>query len=78
MLPGHTLWGVVDAADADKIALRTRSGAIVTVARPAGPDRAITTGGAIEVQGDYDSQGVLRAQSILRAKPSPALWGVDR
>jgi outer membrane protein assembly factor BamB len=78
MLPGHTLWGVVDAADADKIALRTRSGAIVTVARPAAPDRAITTGGAIEVQGDYDSQGVLRAQSILRAKPSPALWGVDR
>jgi hypothetical protein len=33
---------------------------------------------AITAEGSYDAQGVLHAQTIARAKYSPALWPPDR
>jgi hypothetical protein len=33
---------------------------------------------AVEVRGTTDASGVVHAETILRAKDSPAMWAADR
>jgi hypothetical protein len=77
----HELHGVVTAADADTVTLRTRTGALVRVdiaaARAAHDAAPEAVGDAAVVRGDYRN-GLLVAKFVIHAKPSPSLWGPDR
>lgn len=81
-LPGHAVYGTLLAAGELTMTLRTRTGATITVdAAPAiaAHNSAVPVAGrAFLVRGTTDSSGILHASSILRAKPSPALWPPDR
>ena len=81
-LPGHAVYGTLLAAGELTMTLRTRTGATITVdATPAiaAHNSAVPVAGrAFLVRGTTDSSGILHASSILRAKPSPALWPPDR
>ena len=74
--------GWIDQISGTKLVLRKRDGTHVTIdAKPAqdafqsvpiGMEEAVTA------EGSYDAQGVLHAQTILRAKDSRDLWPPDQ
>jgi hypothetical protein len=73
--------GWIDQISGTELVLRKRNGAHVTIdAKPAqdafqsGP---IGMEEAITADGYYDAQGVLHAQTIVRAKDSRDLWPPD-
>jgi hypothetical protein len=74
--------GWVDQINGTELVVRKRNGAHVTIdARPARDAfRSVHIGmeEAITAEGNYDAQGVLRAQTIVRAKNSRDLWPPDR
>jgi hypothetical protein len=81
--PPHQITGVLEHADGPVLTLRTRAGKIARVddsdALRSGQIGVLAPGNAYTVQGTtYDSTGALRAQTVTRAKPSPAIWPPDR
>jgi hypothetical protein len=80
--PKNKVSGWIDQINGTELVLRKRNGAHVTIdAKPAedalqsvpiGMEEAITA------EGSYDAQGVLHAQTIVRAKNSRDLWPPDR
>jgi hypothetical protein len=80
--PPHEITGVLEHADGPVLTLRTRAGKIAQVddsdALRRGQIGVLVAGNAYTVQGTYDSTGALRAQAVLRAKASPAIWPPDR
>lgn len=79
---GHVLYGTVVGIDTVSVKLRTRAKKLVTVDTRAAEAAHLAArpvvGGALMVRGDYDARGVLKAESTMRAKPSPDLWEADR
>jgi hypothetical protein len=79
---GNQVSGWIDQISGTKLVLRKRDGTHVTIdAKPAqdafqsvpiGMEEAVTA------EGSYDAQGVLHAQTILRAKDSRDLWPPDQ
>jgi outer membrane protein assembly factor BamB len=79
---GSQVSGWIDQINGTELVLRKRDGTHVTIdAKPAedalqsvpiGMEEAITA------EGNYDAQGVLHAQTIVRAKDSVALWPPDQ
>ena len=79
---GNQLSGWVDGINGTELMIRKRNGDHATIdAKPAqdafqsvpiGMEEAITA------EGSYDAQGVLHAQTIVRAKDSRDLWPPDQ
>ena len=81
--PLHEITGVLEHAEGVVLTLRTCAGKIALVddsdARRGDQIGVLVQGNAYTAQGTiYDSTGALRAQSIGRAMPSPAIWPSDR
>jgi hypothetical protein len=78
----HQICGTIQAIKGTQITLETRDKSTVEVdAAPAIKNfrsSVLTVGGTVMVQGAYDPKGVLHAESIQRAKSSPATWPADR
>jgi hypothetical protein len=78
----HVLIGNVISIDSATVKLRTRTGRLVTVetvaAKKAHLAVTVSRGEALMVHGVYDKRGVMHAETIMRAKDSPALWPADR
>ncbi|HKF58036.1 MAG TPA: hypothetical protein VKJ45_21440 [Blastocatellia bacterium] len=74
--------GWVDQINGTELVVRKRNGAHVTIAARPARDvfRSVHMGmeEAITAEGNYDAQGVLHAQTIVRAKNSRDLWPPDR
>ena len=82
-LPPHAITGVLEHAEGAVLTLRTRAGKIARVDDSDALRReqtgVLVQGNAYTAQGTtYDSTGALRAQTVTRAKPSPAIWPPDR
>ena len=80
--PLHEITGVLEHAEGVVLTLQTRAGKIALVddsdARRSGQIGVLVQGNAYTAQGTtYDSTGALRAQTVTRAKPSPASWPPD-
>jgi hypothetical protein len=79
---GNQLSGWVDGINGTVLMIRKRNGDHATIdakpARDAFQSVPIEMEEAITAEGNYDAQGVLHAQTIARAKYSPALWPPDR
>jgi hypothetical protein len=79
---GNQVTGRVLRVSGSEVILQQRSGAHVTI--DASPARAvfqsvpIVKGEIVTAEGELDSQGVLHAKTIVRAKPSEALWPRDQ
>ena len=81
--PPHEITGVLEHAEGAVLMLQTRAGKIALVddsdARRGDQIGVLVQGNAYTAQGTtYDSTGALRAQTVTRAKPSPASWPPDR
>jgi hypothetical protein len=81
--PPHAITGVLEHADGPVLTLRTRAGKIARVvdsdAVRTKQIGVLAQGNAYTVEGtSYDSTGALRAQTVARAKASPAIWPPDR
>ena len=81
-VPPHAITGVLEHADGSVLTLRTRTGKIARVDGSEALRReqtgVLVQGNAYTAQGTYDSPGALHAQTVARAKPSPAIWPPDR
>jgi len=81
MLPGHAIYGRLEAIGKQFLTLRTRTGVALSVdastAESAHRSATPLVGHAFLVRGDYDRAGVLHATSILKVNDSPALWQPD-
>jgi hypothetical protein len=81
--PPHEITGVLEHAEGVVLTLQTRAGKIVRVDDSDAHRRdqigVLVQGNAYTAQGtNYDSTGALLAQTVTRAKPSPAIWPPDR
>lgn len=78
----NTLTGTIRAIDGTTVTVQTRAGQTVRVDASEALARQQSTvllvGRPIEVSGTYGANRVLHAQTIARAKPSPAVWRLDR
>jgi len=78
---GHQVSGRIDQINGTELVLRKRNGAHVTVdAKPAEDafqSVPLAMEEAVTAIGYYDAQGVLHAQTIVRAKDSRDLWPPD-
>jgi hypothetical protein len=78
----HQVYGTIRAIKSGRLTLETREKRQVEV--DAGPaikayrSSVLNVGGTVVVQGQYDAKGVLHAETIQRAKASPAIWPADR
>ncbi|HEY1883252.1 MAG TPA: hypothetical protein VGG51_09475 [Candidatus Cybelea sp.] len=65
-----------------EIVLRTRTGKLVRVdvaaARKNQRVQDLIAGRPFDVRGTYDAAGVMHAATVIRAKPSPSTWPLDR
>jgi hypothetical protein len=82
-VPPHEITGVLEHAEGVVLTLRTRAGQIARVddsdSLRSEKIGVLVQGNAYTAQGTtYDSTGALRAQTVTRAKPSPAIWPPDR
>jgi hypothetical protein len=79
---GHEIYGTVEGITGTELTVRTRTGSLVRVdTTAAANDHNLSlhgVGGAVDVRGTYGANGVLRAQSVARAKTSPGAWEPDR
>ena len=78
----HEVYGTIDSVNGPLIVIRTRDGRNLTVdaavAMRKSDYAAPKVGRALMARGTYESSGVFRAENILHAKPSPAIWMADR
>jgi Domain of unknown function (DUF5666) len=74
--------GTITAIAGSVLTIRTRTGQSVQVDDSDAVRHQQTTvllvGHPVDVRGTYDANRVLHAQAIVRAKPSPAAWRLDR
>ena len=81
-LSAHQISGFMRVLTGDRALIETRDGKRVTVdLREAVRRRAAIQaqlGDPVLARGDYDPEGVLLAESFLRAKPQPVFWRPDR
>ncbi len=79
---GNQLSGWVDGINGTVLMIKKRNGDHATIdskpAQRAFQSAPIWMGEAITAEGQYDTQGVLHAQTIVRAKNSRNLWPPDR
>ncbi len=63
-----------------EIELRDGQRTIADISEALRQHTAIRTvvGDPVLMRGDYDRDCILRAQSVIRAKPQPELWPLDR
>jgi Domain of unknown function (DUF5666) len=78
----HDIFGVVRAIKGSQLTIQVRTGQLIqvdaTTAMQAHLSVVPVVSHAIEVRGTTDASGVLHAETILRAKDSPAMWAADR
>jgi hypothetical protein len=78
----HQIYGTIRSMNSGRLTLETREKRLVEVdADPAIKtyrSSVLNVGGTVIVQGLYDVKGVLHAETIQRAKVSPAIWPNDR
>jgi hypothetical protein len=79
---GNQVTGRVLRVSGDEVIVQQHSGAHVTIdakgAQDARQSALILKGLIITAEGELDAHGVLHATTIVRAKPSPALWPPDQ
>jgi hypothetical protein len=79
---GNQVTGPIVKINGTDIVIRQHSGVHVTIdAKPAQDAYQavpIVVGETITAEGELDAHGVLHAKTIVRAKPSPALWPPDQ
>jgi outer membrane protein assembly factor BamB len=79
---GNQVSGWIDQINGTELVLKKRDGTHVTIdAKPAEDafqSVPISMEEAVTAEGTYDAQGVLHAQTIVRAKDSVALWPPDQ
>ncbi len=77
----HKIFGTISSINGSQLTIRTRTGSLwnVDASIAIQNDKCIglEVGGAVFVQGTFDTSGVLQADSIQRAKHSPDLWPSD-
>jgi hypothetical protein len=83
LAPGvHEIFGTIRSVDGAFITIATRTGQTLKIdATPAMRDyhyAAPKIGRALMARGVYETGGVLRAEYVFHAKPSPAIWMADR
>jgi len=80
--PANRVSGTIVSVNGAALTVETREGRSVSIdaadAQQARQSVALFPGEAITASGAYDAQGTLRARSIVRAKPSRALWQPDQ
>ena len=80
--PPHELYGTVRSIKGSQLTIQTRTGRSVQVDAAAAIKAHLSVvpvlGHAVHVRGTSDKKGVLHAETILRAKDSPAGWPADR
>jgi hypothetical protein len=78
----HEISGTIRAVDGSMITIQTRSGQTLKVdatdAIRHSNYAAPKVGRALMARGTYETGGVLRAEYVFHAKPSPAIWMADR
>jgi hypothetical protein len=78
----HEVYGTIRDIKSGRLTLETREKRLVEVdaapAIKAVRSSVLNVGGTVIVQGQYDAKGVLHAETIQRAKASPAVWPADR
>lgn len=78
----HQVYGTIRAIKGGMLTLETREKRTVEVdAAPAVKSyrsSVLNVGGTVIIEGQYDVKGVLHAETIQRAKTSPATWPADR
>lgn len=76
------MFGIVRDIKDSRLTIQTRTGQLIQVdaatAMQAHLSVAPVVGHAVEVRGTSDASGILHAETILRAKDSPAMWPPDR
>jgi hypothetical protein len=77
----HEIFGSITTIDGSQFTLQTRTGSLVEVDASIAIQKELSAnllvGGAVEVRGTFDGNGVLRATVIQRTKDSPDLWPND-
>jgi len=82
--PLHEVYGTVKSIGAagSRFTLQTRDGRSVQVDAAAAVETHRSNlppaGHGVNVRGTYDAKGVLHAETVNRAKESPAAWPADR
>jgi hypothetical protein len=78
----HEIYGTIHNVDGSMITVATRNGQTLKIdATPAMRDfhyAVPKVGRALMARGTYETGGVLRAEYVFHAKPSPAIWMADR
>jgi hypothetical protein len=78
----HVVFGTVRAIEGSVLSIETRSKSVIQVdAKQAAQNHrlhAAAVGHAVQVNGTYDAKGVLRADTVQRAKDSALLWPADK
>jgi hypothetical protein len=78
----HQIYGTIRAMKGSQLKIETRDKRMVAVdaetAMKTYRSALLGVGGSVLVQGPMDAKGVLHAETIQRAKSSPAAWGADR
>jgi hypothetical protein len=78
----HEVYGTVRSIKGSQLTLQTRTGVLTQVDAAAAMKVHLSVvpvvGHALDVRGTTDKKGMLHAQTILRAKDSPAGWPADR
>jgi len=82
ILSAHQVSGFVRAISGGSLEIELRDGQRVTAdlgeALRQHTAMRVVVGDPVLVRGDYDRGGILRAESLIRAKPQPDLWRPDR
>jgi hypothetical protein len=76
----HEIFGNISSVNGSQLTVQTRTGTInvdATLAVQNDQCIGLEVGGAVDMQGSFDANGVLQASSIQRAKDSSDLWPAD-
>jgi hypothetical protein len=78
----HQIYGTIRSIEGSQLTIETRDKRLVKVDATAAIKSyhavALAVGNTVNVGGPYDAKGVLHAETIQRAKSSPAIWPADR
>ncbi|HLJ27648.1 MAG TPA: DUF5666 domain-containing protein [Candidatus Angelobacter sp.] len=77
----HEIFGTISSVNGSQVTVQTRTGSLLQVDASLAIQNdqciGLEVGAAVDVQGTFDANGTLLANSIQRAKDSPALWPSD-
>jgi hypothetical protein len=78
----HQIYGTIRSIEGSQLTIETRDKRMVkvdaTTAIKSYRTVVLVVGNTVNVGGPYDAKGVLHAETIQRAKSSPAIWPADR